>query len=54
MLDLRTCAPQHALDVAHVISLARPGPEWPTGLIVATTQPNLYHPFDLPIYPLAD
>lgn len=54
VLDLRERAPQTALDVAHVISLAHPSPEWSAGLIVATTQPDRYRPFDLPIYPLTE
>ena len=54
VLDLRKRAPQTALDVAHVISLAHPSPEWSAGLIVATTQPDLYRPFDLPIYALTE
>ncbi|MGH3939462.1 MAG: hypothetical protein ACRDTG_12680 [Pseudonocardiaceae bacterium] len=54
VLDLRERTPQLALDVAHVISLAHPSPDWAAGLIVATTQPDRYADFDLPIYPLGD
>ena len=54
VLDLRDCTPQAALDVAHVVSLAHPSPDWSAGLIVATAQPDLYASFDLPIYPVAD
>lgn len=54
VLDLRERAPQLALDVAHVVSLARPCPDWSAGLIVATVQPDLYAGVDLPIYPLGD
>ncbi|MGH3873384.1 MAG: hypothetical protein ACRDSR_18055 [Pseudonocardiaceae bacterium] len=54
VLDLRERTPQTALDVAHVVGLAHPSPDWSAGLIVATTQPHLYAGFDLPIYPVAD
>ncbi|MGH4014698.1 MAG: hypothetical protein ACRDSL_12390 [Pseudonocardiaceae bacterium] len=54
VLDLRERTPQMALDVAHVVSLARPCPDWSTGLIVATAQPNLYTGLDLPIYALGN
>jgi hypothetical protein len=54
VLDLRERTPQTALDVAHVISLAHPSPDWSAGLIVVTAMPDLYAGFDLPIYPLAD
>jgi hypothetical protein len=53
-LDLRERTPHMALDVAHVVSLAHPSPDWSAGLIVATTQPDVYADFDLPIYPLGD
>ena len=54
VLDLRERTPHMALDVAHVVSLAHPSPDWSAGLIVATTQPDVYADFDLPIYPLGD
>ena len=54
VLDLREHRPQTALDVAHVVSLARPNSEWSAGLIVATARPDLYGAFDLPIYPITD
>lgn len=54
VLDLRACVPHAALDVAHVISLARPSPDWSAGLIVATAQPDRYAGFDLPIYPIGE
>jgi hypothetical protein len=54
VLDLRDRTPQAALDVAHVVSLAHPSPDWSAGLIVATAQPDLYASFDLPVYPVAD
>ncbi len=54
VLDLRERTPQTALDVAHVVSLAHPSPDWSAGLIVATAQPDLYASFDLPTYPIAD
>ena len=46
--------PRRPLDIAHVIALARPDPEWSTGLIVATTRPNQYTGHDLAIYPVGD
>lgn len=54
VLDLRERTPQTTLHVAHVVSLAHPSPDWPAGLIVATTQPDIYAGFDLPIYPIGD
>ena len=54
VLDLRARTPQTALDVAHVISLAHPSPDWSAGLIVSTAKPDLYTGFDIPIYPLVD
>lgn len=52
VLDLRERTPAASLDVAHVIALAKPGPDWSTGLIVATTRPDRYIGHDLPIYPV--
>ncbi|MGH3929362.1 MAG: hypothetical protein ACRDTF_05230, partial [Pseudonocardiaceae bacterium] len=40
VLDLRERTPQTALDVAHVVSLASPSPDWSAGLIVATAEPD--------------
>ncbi len=54
VLDLRERTPDMVLDVAHVVSLARPSPDWSAGLIVATAQPDVYAGFDLPIYPVGD
>lgn len=54
VLDLRERTPQTALDVAHVVHLAHPSPDWSVGLIVATTRPGIYADFDLPIYPISD
>jgi hypothetical protein len=54
VLDLRERTPNTSLDTAHVIALARPSPDWSTGLIVATTQPDKYTGHDLPIYPIGD
>jgi hypothetical protein len=54
VLHLREITPRESLDIAHVIALARPNPEWSTGLIVATTRPDQYTGHDLPIYPLGD
>lgn len=52
VLNTRERYPDLPPDLAHVIALAHPGPEWPGGLIVATTQPHRYEDFDLPIYPI--
>lgn len=52
VLELRERTADLPLDVAHVVSLARPSPEWLTGLIVVTARPQLYAPFDLPVYPI--
>jgi hypothetical protein len=49
VLELRERAPDAALDVAHVITLARPTAERPGGLAVATVLPGLYSGFDLRI-----
>jgi hypothetical protein len=54
VLHLRKATPQESLDIAHVIALARPTPEWFAGLIVATTRPNQYTEHDLAIYPVGD
>jgi len=54
VLDLRERTSQATLDVAHVIALARPSPDWSAGLIVATTRPTQYAGHDLPIYPVGD
>ncbi|MGH3719737.1 MAG: hypothetical protein ACRDRI_13055 [Pseudonocardiaceae bacterium] len=54
VLDMRERTPRLAQDVAHVVRLAHPGPEWPAGLIVATGLPDLYDAFDFQIYPIAD
>jgi hypothetical protein len=54
VLDLRERTPQTSLDVAHVIALAQPSPDWSAGLIVATTQPDQYTGHELPLYPLHD
>lgn len=53
-LDLRERTPQASLDVAHVIALAQPSPDWSAGLIVATTRPDQYTGHELPLYPLGD
>lgn len=53
VLELRERTPKLPLDVGHVVSLARPGPEWLAGLIVVTGQVDLYAAFDLPIYPIS-
>ncbi|MFN2494777.1 MAG: hypothetical protein ABR608_02545 [Pseudonocardiaceae bacterium] len=54
VLDLRERTPRLALDMAHVVSLALPSPDWSVGLIVATAQPDRYAGFELPIYPVGD
>jgi hypothetical protein len=54
VLHLRERTPQESLDIAHVIALARPNPQWFTGLIVATTRPNQYTEHELAIYPVSD
>jgi hypothetical protein len=54
VLDLRQRAPHIALDVAHVIALARPTPTMPGGLAVATVLPELYAGFDLQINPIGE
>ena len=54
VLDTRERAPDLPLPGAPVVSLARPSPDWATGLIVATARPQLYRGFDLPLYPLGD
>lgn len=54
VLDLRERTPHTALDIAHVVSLAHPSPDWSAGLVVATAQPDLYAGLDLPIYPVGD
>jgi hypothetical protein len=54
VLDARERTPELPLPVAHVVSLARPSPDWAAGLIVATARPELYRGFDLPLYPVAD
>jgi hypothetical protein len=54
LLDIRQCAPQAALDVAHVIALARPTPMMPGGMAIATVMPELYAGFNLLINPLGE
>jgi hypothetical protein len=54
LLHMRQCAPQAALDVAHVMALARPTPITPGGLAVATVMPELYAGFDLLINPIGE
>lgn|GEM_PF-4034746 len=54
VLDLRERTPQTRLDIAHVIALARPRPDWSAGLIVATARPDQYTGHDLPLYPVGD
>jgi len=54
VLDLRERTPHMVLDIAHVVSLARPSPDWSAGLIVVTAQPGVYADFDLPIYRSTD
>jgi hypothetical protein len=54
LLHLRQCAPHAALDVAHVIALARPTPVTPGGLAVATVMPEQYAGFDLLINPIGE
>ena len=54
VLDLRERTPQASLDIAHVIALARPSPDWSSGLIVATTRPDQYTGHDIPLYPVSD
>jgi hypothetical protein len=54
LIALRQCAPQAALDVAHVIALARPTPVMPGGLAVATVMPELYAGFGLLINPIGE
>jgi hypothetical protein len=54
VLELRETTPTAALDVAHVIILARPNSTWPKGLIVATLLPGRYAGQDLAIYPVGD
>lgn len=52
--DMRESMPTTALDVAHVVLLARPSPAWPKGLIVATLLPGRYAGHDLAIYAVGD
>lgn len=54
VLSLRERTPKASLDIAHVIALARPSPDWSSGLIVATTRPDHYTGHDLPLYPVSD
>jgi hypothetical protein len=54
LLDLRARAPQASLDVAHVITLARPTPIHPEGLTVATVLPGRYSGFGVRIHPVGD
>jgi hypothetical protein len=54
VLHLRQCAPQVALDVAHVIALAQPTPTAPGGMAVATVLPDLYAGYNLRINPLGE
>jgi hypothetical protein len=54
VLDLRERTPHTSLDIAHVIALAQPSPDWSAGLIVATTRPDQYTGHDLPHYPVND
>ena len=54
LLAMRRCAPQAALDVAHVIALARPTPIMPGGMAVATVIPELYAGFDILINPIGE
>jgi hypothetical protein len=54
VLHLRQRAPQVALDVAHVIALARRTPAMPAGLAVATVLPELYAGYDLQINPIGE
>lgn len=54
LLDLRERAPDASLDVAHVITLARPTPIHPKGLAVATVLPGRYSGFGVRIHPVGD
>jgi hypothetical protein len=54
VVDIRDRSGSLPLDVAHVITLAQPNLNWPTGLIVATVLPDLYSGFDLHLYPVGD
>lgn len=54
VFDLRERTPQKTLDIAHVITLARPSPDWSAGLIVVTSRPERYTGHDIPIYPISD
>lgn len=54
VLGLRERTPRTSLDIAHVIALAQPSPDWSAGLIVATTRPEQYTGHDLPLYSVSD
>ena len=54
VLDLRERSPEAPLEVAQVISLARPGLEWATGLTVATAEPEWYTAYGVSTYSIGD
>lgn len=54
VVGIREHAPKAPLDVAHVVTLARPSVAWPNGLIVTTVLPDLYTGYDVRLYAVGD
>lgn len=50
VVEMTDTLPKLDIDIAHTIHLALPGRTWPAGRAVATTQPELYEPYRIPVY----
>ena len=50
ILEIGATLPGHDLATAHTIHQALPGRSWPAGRAVATTRPELYEDFPIPIF----
>jgi hypothetical protein len=52
IIEIGATLPGHGLGTAHTIHQALPGRSWPVGRAVATTRPELYQDFPIPVFPI--
>jgi hypothetical protein len=50
IVEIGTTLPGRDLATAHTIHQALPGRSWPVGRAVATTRPELYEDFPIPVF----
>ncbi|MGQ0776974.1 MAG: hypothetical protein ACT4NY_21570 [Pseudonocardiales bacterium] len=52
LVETGATLPGRDLTTAHTIHQALPGRSWPVGRAVATTRPDLYEDFPIPVFPI--